>query len=109
MNVTCGVLRREIVSVYAIRFIRPNNRIKKGFVPPATHATGTTGTGDLPYYGVHLRLRANGNIALTAQSDRHTTYKWAGQLNPRDLSTLKVDDFEVVDHGACTPLTYDCV
>jgi len=122
---------------HAIRFILPNNRIKKGFVPPATHGTGTTGTGDLPYYGVHLRLRANypisslptagarvvaramqkygmyhadgGNIALTAQSDRHTTYKWAGQLDPRDLAALKVDDFEVVDHGTYTPLTYDCV
>jgi serine/threonine-protein kinase len=49
-----------------------------------------------------------GNIALTAQSDRHTTAKWAGLLNPRDLSALKVTDFEVVDHGAATALTYDC-
>jgi serine/threonine-protein kinase len=122
---------------HAIRFILPNNRIKKGFVAPATHGTGTTGTGDLPNYGVHLRLRADypvaslptagarvvaramqkygmyhadgGNIALTAQSDRHTTAKWAGLLNPRDLSALEVSDFEVVDHGAPTALTYDCV
>jgi serine/threonine-protein kinase len=121
---------------HAIRFILPNNRIKQGFVAPATHSTGTTGTGDLPSYRVHLRLRADypiaslptagarvvaramqkygmyhadgGNIALTAQSDRHTTAKWAGLLNPRDLSALKVTDFEVVDHGAPTALTYDC-
>jgi serine/threonine-protein kinase len=122
---------------HAIRFILPNNRMKKGFVPPATHGTGTTGTGDAPYYGVHLRLRANypiaslptegarvvaralqkygmyhadgGNIALTAQSDRHTTAKWSGLLGSRDLAALKVDDFEVIDHGAATALTYDCI
>jgi hypothetical protein len=114
---------------HAIRFILPNNRIKPGFVAPATHSTSTSGTGNLPNYGVHLRLRADypiaslpagarvvaramqkygmyqadgGNIALTAQSDRHTTAKWAGLLNPRDLAALKVTDFEVIDHGAAT-------
>ena len=114
---------------HAIRFILPNNRIKPGFVAPATHSTSTSGTGDLPYYGVHLRLRADypiaslppgarvvaramqkygmyqadgGNIALTAQSDRHTTAKWAGLLAPRDLAALKVTDFVVIDHGAAT-------
>jgi hypothetical protein len=122
---------------HAIRFILPNNRIKKGFVRPATHGSKTTGTGDLPYYGVHLRLRANypiaslptagarvvaramqkygmyhadgGNIALTAQSDRHTTAKWSGTLGSRDLAALKVEDFEVIDHGPAIPLTLDCV
>jgi hypothetical protein len=122
---------------HAIRFILPNNRIKKGFVAPATHGTGTTGGATAPAYGVHLRLRANypiaslptagartvaramqkygmfhadgGNIALTAQSDRHTTAKWAGVLGPRDLYALKVEDFEVIDHGAMKPLTYDCI
>ena len=121
---------------HAIRFVLPNNRIKKGFVPPATHATATSGGVNAPYYGVHLRLRANypiqnlspgarvvaramqkygmyhadgGNIALTAQSDKHTANKWAGLLGPRDLAALKVDDFEVVDHGAASPLTYDCI
>jgi serine/threonine-protein kinase len=122
---------------HAIRFILPNNRVKKGFVPPATHGTGTTGTGNLPYYGVHLRLRADypidslpsagakvvaramqkygmyhadgGNIALTAQSDRHTAHKWAGLLKSTDLAALKVTDFEVVDHGAPVGLTWDCV
>lgn len=121
---------------HAIRFILPNDRTLRGFVPPATHGTATTGAAGAPYYGVHLRLRADyplerlpnegarvvaralqrfgmyhadgGNIALTAQSDRHTSHKWAGLLAPRDLSALKVEDFEVIDHGAHITLTYDC-
>src|SRR5262245_49509527 len=44
---------------HAIRFILPNNRIKRGYVRPATHATSTTGGSAAPSYGVHLRLRAN--------------------------------------------------
>ncbi len=122
---------------HAIRFILPNNRIRRGYVRPATHGTNTTGTGDLPYYGVHFRLRADypleslpndgarvvaralqkygmyhadgGNIALTAQSDRRTTAKWEGLLGPRDLSDLDVEDFEVIDHGPAIELTFDCV
>ncbi|HEX6245169.1 MAG TPA: hypothetical protein VFZ61_29810 [Polyangiales bacterium] len=121
---------------HAIRFILPNDRPQRGFVPPATHGTNTTGGAEAPYYGVHLRLRANfplerlpnegarvvaralqrygmyhadgGNIALTAQSDRHTQRKWSGLLSPRDLSMLKVEDFEVIDHGKPFTLTYDC-
>jgi hypothetical protein len=122
---------------HAIRFILPNSRVKRGYVRPATHATGTTGGTNAPYYGVHLRLRANypidslptagakvvaramqkygmyhadgGNIALTAASDRNTTAKWSGLLAPRDLQALKVEDFEVVDHGAALPFGYNCV
>ncbi len=121
---------------HAIRFILPNNRVKRGFVRPATHGTATSGGVNAPPYGVHLRLRADypinslptagakvvaramqrygmyhadgGNIALTAQSDRHTTAKWAGLLGPLDLQGLQVSDFEVVDHGAMIPLTYNC-
>jgi hypothetical protein len=120
---------------HAIRFILPNNRVKRGYVRPATHATSTTGTTAAPSYGVHLRLRADypvsslppgaqvvaramqkygmyhadgGNIALTAQSDRHTTAKWSGLLGPSDLAALKVTDFEVIDHGAPITLTGDC-
>ena len=104
---------------HAIRFILPNNRVQRGFVRPATHATTTTGGTNAPSYGVHFRLRADypiaslkpgaqvvaramqkygmyhadgGNIALTAQSDRHTTAKWSGLLGPTDLSALKVTD-----------------
>jgi serine/threonine-protein kinase len=121
---------------HAIRFILPNDRVKRGFVRPATHGTNTTGGTDAPAYGVHLRLRADypidslpsegakvvaramqkygmyhadgGNIALTAQSDRHTTAKWSGLLAPQALSALNVEDFEVIDHGAMIPLTLDC-
>jgi serine/threonine-protein kinase len=122
---------------HAIRFVLPNDRVRKGFVRPATHGTDTTGGTNAPPYGVHLRLRADypidslpsegakvvaramqkygmyhadgGNIALTAQSDRHTTAKWDGLLEPQDLAALKVEDFEVIDHGAMITLTYDCM
>jgi hypothetical protein len=121
---------------HAIRFILPNNRVKRGYMRPATHGTSTTGTTAAPSYGVQLRLRADypianlppgaqvvaramqkygmyhadgGNIALTAQSDRHTTAKWAGLLGSSDLAALKVTDFEVIDHGGAIALTGDCV
>jgi len=121
---------------HAIRFILPNSRVKRGFVRPATHGTNTTGGTSAPLYGVHLRLRADypiaslpagarvvaramqkygmyhadgGNIALTAQSDRHTAAKWTGLLGPSDLAALKVTDFEVIDHGAPIALTDNCV
>jgi hypothetical protein len=121
---------------HAIRFILPNDRVRRGFVPPATHGTFTTGDTAAPFYGVHLRLRPDypvdqlpsagarvvaramqrygmyhadgGNIALTAQSDRHTTAKWAGLLGPRDLAALRVEDFQVIDQGAPINLTLDC-
>src|SRR5688500_6742732 len=108
---------------HAIRFILPNNRIRRGYVRPATHGTDTTGGASAPPYGVHLRLRADypveslpsqgakvvaramqkygmyhadgGNIALTAQSDRYTTAKWDGLLEPQDLYALRVEDFAV--------------
>ncbi len=121
---------------HAIRFILPNNRIAPGYSRPATHSTDTTGASDAPPYGTHLRLRADypiaslsagaqvvaramqtygmyqadgGNIALTAQSDNHTTAKWDGLLGVHDLSALAVSDFEVIDHGATIALTGDCV
>jgi hypothetical protein len=122
---------------HAIRFILPNSRVKRGYTRPATHATGTTGGTNAPYYGVHLRLRANypidslpsqgakvvaralqnygmyhadgGQIALTAMSDRTTAAKWSGLLGPRDLQALKVEDFEVVAHGTSLPFGYNCV
>jgi len=120
---------------HAIRFILPNNRVKRGFVHPASHGTSTTGGANAPSYGVHFRLRADypianlkpgaqvvaramqkygmyhadgGNIALTAQSDRHTTAKWSGLLGATDLSALQVSDFEVIDHGTPLALTGDC-
>ena len=122
---------------HAIRFILPNNRIRKGvYVHPATHATATSGPSNGPMYGVNFRLRADypvsslpkgaqvvaramqkygmyladgGNITLTAQSDKHTVHKWSGLLGSHDLSALKVTDFEVISHGAALPWTDDCV
>ena len=122
---------------HAIRFILPNNRIKQSYVHPASHGTRTTGGANAPSYGVHLRLRANfdlnslpsagarvvaramqtygmyhadgGNIALTAQSDLHTIAKWDGLLDSRDLAGLKIEDFEVIDHGPSILVTFDCV
>ena len=122
---------------HAIRFTLPNDRVRKGFVRPATHATNTTGLAGAPYYGVHLRLRADypidslpsegakvvaralqkygmyhadgGDIVLTAASDRHTSAKWSGLLAAQDLQALAVEDFEVIDHGAMITLTNDCM
>jgi serine/threonine-protein kinase len=122
---------------HAIRFILPNDRVRRGYVRPATHGTNTTGGANAPAYGVHLRLRADypvdslpsagartvaralqkygmyhadgGNIALTAMADTRTTAKWSGLLAPRDLSALDVEDFAVIDHGAMIPLTFDCM
>jgi len=122
---------------HAIRLVLPNDRVRRGFVRPATHASSTTGGANAPAYGSHYRLRADypldalpseaarvvaralqtygayhadgGQLALTAQSDRRTTAKWAGLLGAKDLAALKVSDFEIVEHGATIPLTYDCV
>jgi hypothetical protein len=121
---------------HAIRFILPPSRIRPGFVRPATHATVSDGADDAPSFGVHLRLRAdyplenlpsdrarvvaralqkygmyhadNGNIALNAQSDRHTAATWDGLLDASDLDELAVEDFEVIDHGDSFRLTATC-
>jgi hypothetical protein len=91
---------------HAIRFILPNNRIRRGvFVPPASHASDALHGGpDAPPYGVRFRLRADypietlptegarvvaramqrygmlladgGRFPLTAASDRFTEHKW---------------------------------
>ena len=121
---------------HAIRFVLPNDRVRRGFVRPAVHGTDTDGPSNAPPYGVHLRLRADypldslpndgarvvaralqkygmihadgGEVALTAASDRYTTAKWAGLLGDRDLEFLKVEDFEVVDHGPMISYPYRC-
>jgi serine/threonine-protein kinase len=92
---------------HAIRFILPNNRIRKNiYVHPGTHSTGATSGGDgAPPYGVRFRLRNDfpldslptdgarvlaramqkygmfladaGQIALTFDSDQFTQHKWA--------------------------------
>jgi serine/threonine-protein kinase len=121
---------------HAIRFVLPNDRIKHGFVRPATHGSDTDGPSNAPPFGVHLRLRAGypietlptegarvvaralqrygmihadgGEVTLTAVSDRYTTAKWAGLLDQHDLEALRVEDFEVVDHGPPIAYPYHC-
>lgn len=123
---------------HAIRFILPNPRMRAGvYVRPASHAGGPSGPAPAPVYGSRWRLRADydlaglpsdgarvvaqalktygmaladgGSVALTGQSDRSTTAKWDGLLDPRDLDTIQPTDFEVVDTGPLIDLTYDCV
>ena len=124
---------------HAIRFILPNSRIRHGvYLHPATHSTGaTSGGSSAPPYGARLRLRADypvdtlpsagarvvaramqrygilladgGNVALTARSDRFTTAKWDGLLDPHDLTAIHVTDFVMVDGGPRFPYTGDCV
>ena len=123
---------------HAIRFILPNSLMRAGvYVRPATHAGGPSAAAPAPPYGARFRLRADyplaslpndgarvvaramqkygmvladgGSIALTAQSDRFTTSKWAGLLGPLDLSDLLVTDFEMTDAGTRITLTYNCV
>jgi hypothetical protein len=92
---------------HAIRFILPNNRIRRGvYVHPASHASmATRGGPDAPPYGVRLRLRADypletlpsdgarviaramqrhgmlladgGQVPLTAEDDRDSVHKWS--------------------------------
>jgi serine/threonine-protein kinase len=131
------VARGEIP--HAIRFILPNSRIRDGlYVHPATHSTGAaSGPSSAPPYGARFRLRPDfplstlpneaarvvaralqrygmfladgGNVALTAQSDRFTTAKWTGLLGSRDLQSIQVSDFQMIDGGARIPYTGDCV
>ncbi|MBA3818038.1 MAG: hypothetical protein H0X17_04055 [Deltaproteobacteria bacterium] len=121
---------------HAIRFVLPNDRVRRGYVRPAVHGTDTTGPQNAPTYGVHLRLKANypidslpsegakvvaralqrygmyhadgGEVALTAASDRYTANQWSGLLTDRDLEFLRVEDFEVIDHGPVITYPYRC-
>ena len=123
---------------HAIRFILPNARIRNGeYVHPATHSTGAASGGqNAPPYGIRLRLRSDfplnslpndaartvaralqkygmfladgGNIALTAQSDRFTTAKWADLMGSHDLEAIEVTDFEMIEGGTRIPYTGNC-
>jgi serine/threonine-protein kinase len=123
------VVTNQLVD-HAIRFILPNNRIRrKTYVYPATHATSSTGVDPTsPPYGARLRLKSTfnltalpnnyarvvaramqtygivlsdgGNVALTAASDRFSTAKWSGKLGSNDLTKIKITDFDVVNEPA---------
>jgi hypothetical protein len=117
----------------------------KLYVRPATHAGGPSGPAASVPYGVRMRLRTNfdmsgynaaaqvvlrtmqrqgivlsdgGNIALTFESDRYTTAKWAGlDIYPQifwsgssgNRTPVRVTDFAVVDTGPRIAETYECV
>ncbi len=114
------------------------------YVRPATHAGGPSGPAESVPYGARLRLRADfpmagynpaaqtilrtmqrygivladgGNIALTFESDRHTSHTWAElSITPQifwsgstgNRTPVKVTDFAVLDTGPRIAETYDC-
>ena len=115
------------------------------YVRPASHAGSPSGpSGSVPY-GARLRLRSDfplagynaasqvilrtmqrygivlsdgGNIALTFESDRHTTAKWAGlgldahvfwDGSAGNRTPVQVGDFTVLDTGPRIGETFDCV
>lgn len=115
------------------------------YVRPATHAGAPSGpVGTVPY-GVRLRLRSDfdmtgynpaaqvilrtmqrygivlsdgGNIALTFESDRHTTATWASLGIDNHVfwsgangnrTPVRVTDFAVIDTGPRIAETFDCV
>jgi serine/threonine-protein kinase len=128
---------------HAIRFVLPNARIAHDrYVHPATHGThATSGPQDSVPYGVRMRLKASfdmsrynaaaqallrtmqryglvladgGTIALTGESDRYTTAKWADlgideHVFVDGTPAPQVTDFEVVETGPRHTVTYDCV
>ncbi|ANB17528.1 hypothetical protein [Dokdonella koreensis] len=114
------------------------------YVRPASHAGGPSGPrGSVPY-GVRMRLRPDfdmagynpaarvilrtmqryglvladgGNIALTFESDRHTTAKWStlgitSQIfwnGTGGAAPVKVTDFQIIDTGPRIGETWNCV
>lgn len=114
------------------------------YVRPASHAGGPSGPAASVPYGVRMRLKSNfdmtgynaaarmilrtmqrygivlsdgGNIALTFESDRHTTTKWTDLgITPQVFwngsggsTPVKVDHFEIIDTGARIGETWNCV
>jgi hypothetical protein len=124
---------------HAIRFILPNDRMKKDvYVRPATHAGGPDSDNpDAPPYGVRFRLKPDfddsafsaagktviaalkkygmllsdgGQIALTFADDRTSTAKWADLgIEAQTFNAITPDQFDVVELGEEIPLTYECV
>jgi hypothetical protein len=122
---------------HAIRFILPNNMIRRRrYVAPATHGSDTSGPDLAGPYGFRMRLRADyplatltpaaqvvaramqrygmlladgGEIALTAQSDVLSDVKWADLgFDTHSLSMLEATDFQVIDFGPPAEVTFQC-
>ena len=50
-----------------------------------------------------------GNVPLTAQSDVLSKVKWADVgFDANSLSALDATDFDVIDTGPTTAVTFDC-
>ena len=114
------------------------------YVRPASHAGSPSGPAGSVPYGVRMRLKASfdmsgysaaarvilrtmqrqgivladgGNIALTFESDRHTTAKWSTLgIGPQlfwngagGATPLLVTHFEVIDTGPRIAETWNCV
>lgn len=124
---------------HAIRFILPNDRMKAGvYAHPASHAGGPESTDpNAPPFGVRFRLKADfdesgytdsqkvilkalktygmllsdgGQVPLTFADDRTSSAKWSQLgIDAHTFSAITADQFEVVDLGPETALTYDCV
>lgn len=124
---------------HAIRFILPNDRMKKEvYVRPATHAGGPDSDNpNAPPYGVRFRLKPDfddssfseggktviaalkkygmllsdgGQIPLTFADDRTSTAKWVDLgIEAQTFNAITPDQFDVVELGEEIPLTYDCV
>jgi hypothetical protein len=125
-------LQAGVVS-HALRFILPNPSMASGvYVHPATHAGGPSGDALYPPYGARFRLKSTfdlsqlpnaaaravavalqtygmflddgGNIPLTMDATA------AAYIEPQDLATLQVSDFEMVAApSASIQLTDDCL
>ena len=82
----------------------PEVERKIGALKPAARVVARA----MQKYG--MLLADGGNIALTAANDRFTAHKWREVgFGARDLATLQVSDFEMIEAGPRIPLTYDCV
>jgi hypothetical protein len=124
---------------HPLRFILPNNRMKKGvYVRPATHAGGPESADpNAPPYGVRFRLKADfdesnysasekvilkalkthgmllsdgGEVPLTFADDRTNTAKWSDLgIKAESFSKIRADQFDVVELGPEVAVTYNCV
>ena len=110
-----GEVHQVVSSSFAGRY--PNIQLVAGAIGMSTRTLQRRlGEDGVTYAQVVARamqkygilLADGGTIALTAQSDRFTTAKWSGLLDPLDLSALHVTDFEMVAGGQRYNYTGDC-
>ena len=123
---------------HAVRFALPNDRLRHlTYVRPASHATNAASGGDSAVpYGARLRLKSSydisglpsrgaqvlaqclkkygmimadgGNVALMGMSDGQALAIWDLLLGTRDLQTIPVSAFDMVEAGQRYTWTGDC-